>query len=87
MAIPCDLTVRLHRKLKIVLYIGIEYLMVIKVIAVSASDVFDSLKAVKLDKAACIDRLSSYHFVCGHTGIRVHIPVLVSTYRYQCLED
>ena len=43
---------------------------------VSASDVLDSLKAVKLGKAADIDRLSAEHFVCAHTMISVHLSLL-----------
>ena len=45
---------------------------------VSASDVLDSLKAVKLGKPAGIDRLSAEHFVCV-------IPKLVSIYHYYLL--
>ena len=42
--------------------------------AVSASDVLNSLKAVKLGKAAGIDDgLSAEHFVCAHTKIRLHL--------------
>ena len=44
-----------------------------EIVAVSASDVFDSLKAVKLGKAAGIDALSAEHFVCAHIGISVHL--------------
>ena len=36
---------------------------------VSASDVLDSLKAVKLGKAVGIDGLSAEHYVCAHTKI------------------
>ena len=43
---------------------------------VSASDVLDSLKAVKLGKAAGIDGLSAEHFVCAHTKISVHLSLL-----------
>ena len=43
---------------------------------VSASDVLDSLKAVKLGNAAGIDGLSAEHFVCAHTMISVHLSLL-----------
>ena len=43
---------------------------------VSASDVLDSLKAVKLGKAAGIDGLSAEHFVCAHTSVSVHLSLL-----------
>ena len=43
---------------------------------VSASGVLDSLKAVKLGKAAGIDGLSAEHFVCAHTKISVHLSLL-----------
>ena len=43
-----------------------------EIVAVSVSDVLDSLKAVKLGKAAGIDGLSAEHFVCAHIGISVH---------------
>ena len=43
---------------------------------VSASDVLDSLKTVKLGKAAGIDGLSAEHFVCAHTKISVHLSLL-----------
>ena len=55
-----------------------------EIVAVSISDVLDSLKAVKLGKAAGIDGLSAEHF-------GVHISVPVSTYHYYvhlcCLMD
>ena len=43
---------------------------------VSDTDVLDSLKAVKLGKAADIDGLSAEHFVCPHTKISVHLSLL-----------
>ena len=46
---------------------------------VSASDVLDSLNAVKLGKAAGIDRLSAEHFVCAHIGISVHLSLLFNS--------
>ena len=36
----------------------------------------DSLKAVKLGKAAGIDGLSAEHFVCAHTKLIVHLSLL-----------
>ena len=54
-------------------------------VTVLASDVLDSLKTVKLGKAAGIDGLSAEYFVCAHIGISV------STYHYYlhlcCLMD
>ena len=47
-----------------------------EIVTVSASDVLDSLKSVKLSKAAGIDGLSAEHFVCAHIGISVHLSVL-----------
>ena len=49
-----------------------------EIVAVSASDVLDSLKAVKLGKAAGIDGLSAEHFVCAHIGISVHLLLFTS---------
>ena len=46
---------------------------------VSASDVLDSLKAVKLGKAAGIDGLSAEHFVCAHTSVSVHLSLLFTS--------
>ena len=46
---------------------------------VSASDVLDSLKAVKLGKAARIDGLSAEHFVCAHTSVSVHLSLLFTS--------
>ena len=47
--------------------------------AVSASDALDSLRAVKLGKAACIDGLSAEHFVCVHICISVHLSLLLTS--------
>ena len=46
---------------------------------VSASDVLDSLKAVKLGKAAGIDGLCAEHFVCAHTSVSVHLSLLFNS--------
>ena len=46
---------------------------------VSASDVLDSLKAVKLGKADGIDGLSAEHFVCAHTSVSVHSSLLFTS--------
>ena len=46
---------------------------------VSESDVLDSLKAVKLGKAAGIDGLSAEHFVCAHTSVSVHLSLLFTS--------
>ena len=46
---------------------------------VSASDVLDSLKAVKLGKAAGINGLSAEHFVCAHTSVSVHLSLLFTS--------
>ena len=46
---------------------------------ISASDVLDSLKAVKLGKAAGIDGLSAEHFVCAHTSVSVHLSLLFTS--------
>ena len=46
---------------------------------VSASDVLNSLKAVKLGKAAGIDGLSAEHFVCAHTSVSVHLSLLFTS--------
>ena len=46
---------------------------------VSASDVLDSLKAVKLGKAAGIDGLSAEHFVCAHTSVSVHLRLIFTS--------
>ena len=46
---------------------------------VSASDVLDSLKAVKLGKAAGIDGLSAEHFVCAHTSVSVPLSLLFTS--------
>ena len=50
-----------------------------EIVAVSASDVLDSLKTVKLGKAAGIDGLSAEHFVCAHIGISVHLSLLFTS--------
>ena len=47
-----------------------------EIVTVSTSDVPDSLKAVKLGKAAGIDGLSAEHFVCAHIGISVIISYI-----------
>ena len=46
---------------------------------VSASGILDSLKAVKLGKAAGIDGLSAKHFVCAHTSVSVHLSLLFTS--------
>ena len=46
---------------------------------VFASDVLDSLKAVKLGKAVGIDGLSAEHFVCAHTSVSVHLSLLFTS--------
>ena len=48
----------------------------VSLVVVSASGVLDSLKAVKLGKAAGIDGLSAEHFVCEHTSVSVHLSLL-----------
>ena len=50
-----------------------------EIVAVSASDVLVSLKAVKLGKAAGIDGLSAEHFVYVHIGISVHLSLLFTS--------
>ena len=50
-----------------------------EIVAVSASDVLDSLKTVKLGKAAGIDGLSAKHFVCAHIGISLHLSLLFTS--------
>ena len=50
-----------------------------EIVAVSASDVLDSLKTVKLGKAAGINGLSAEHFVCAHIGISVHLSLLFTS--------
>ena len=44
---------------------------------VSAPDVLNRLKAVKLGKAAGIDGLSAEHFVCAQISVSVHLPLLL----------
>ena len=51
----------------------------ISMAVVSTSDVLDSLKAVKLGKAAGIDGLSAEHFVCAHTSVSVHLSLLFTS--------
>ena len=46
---------------------------------VSESDVLDSLKAVRLGKAAGIDGLSAEHFMCAHTSVSVHLSLLFTS--------
>ena len=50
-----------------------------EIVTVSASDVLDNLKAVKLGKAAGIDGLSAEHFVCAHIVIIVHLSLLFTS--------
>ena len=50
-----------------------------EIVAVSASDVLDSLKAVKLGKAAGFNGLFAEHFVCAHIGISVHLSLLFTS--------
>ena len=58
----------------------IEHRIAVKeIVAVSASDVLDSLKVVKLGKVAGIDGLSAEHFVCAHHGVSVHLSLLFTS--------
>ena len=50
-----------------------------EIVAVSSTDVLDSLKAVKLGKAAGIDGLSADYFVCAHIGFSVHLSLLFTS--------
>ena len=50
-----------------------------EIVAVSATDILDSLKAVKLGKAAGIDGLSAEHCVCAHIGFSVHLSLLITS--------
>ena len=52
------------------------YLMLEWLLIVSASDVLDSLNAVKLGKATGINGLSAEHFVCAHTRVHVYLSLL-----------
>ena len=47
-----------------------------EIVAVSATDVLDSLKAVKLGKTAGIDGLSAEYFVCAHIGFSFQLSLL-----------
>ena len=50
-----------------------------EIVTISASNVLDSLKAIKLGKVAGIDGLSVEHFVCAHIGISVHLSLIFTS--------
>ena len=47
-------------------------------IAITASDVLNSLKETKLGKSAGIDVLAAKHFIHSHVSITVHLSLLFS---------